>query len=60
MKYKLIAEDDNGFKVIHKFEEEQLNDILNHLGYFLKGCSFEFDGNLEIVKEYEDNKLGEY
>ena len=34
-----------------EFEAVQLQDILEEFQYFLKGCGFEFDGNIEIVPE---------
>lgn len=56
-KYTLTQEDEFGRKVIHKFEEECLNDVLRHIKYFLNGCSFVFDMNdeLRIINEsFED------
>jgi hypothetical protein len=41
-----------------EFEAVQLQDILGEFQYFLKGCGFEFAGNLELVPE-ETTSFGE-
>ena len=35
-----------------EFDAVFLDDVLEGFRQFLKGCTFEFDGNLEIVAEY--------
>ena len=41
-----------------EFDAVQLSDILDEFQYFLKGCGFEFRGNLQIVPE-ETTSFGE-
>ena len=58
MKYTLIANDEGGHKIIHKFNEECLSDVLRHIQYFLSGCSFVLYPNEELIivtaEEYVD------
>jgi hypothetical protein len=35
-----------------EFDAVFLDDVLEGFRQFLKGCTFEFDGNLELVDEY--------
>jgi len=56
------------FKFIYQYEkgsprlemsisrEESLEDVLEHFGNFLRGVSYVFNGNLEVVPEIEDEK----
>ena len=55
-KYKFIKckDLDNEFdnsKVIHIIEVSSLPDLLTEIELFLKGAGFNFDGNLDIVKD---------
>ena len=74
-KFTLICEHDGpvGSKNTLEFEADFLPNVLEHFRQFLKGCSFEFDGELEIVDvdysykepeldypdEYEEDDVGE-
>jgi len=63
-KFTLIAEwnyddcDDN-IKVTHEFNKEYLPDVIEQFETFLKGCSYHFNGNLELVTE-DDHLNYEY
>ncbi len=72
--FTLTCEHDgpNGSKNTLEFEADFLPTVLEHFRQFLKGCSFEFDGELEIVgldyykepepdydDEYEEDDVGE-
>ena len=66
-KFTLICEHDGpvGSKNTLEFEADSLPTVLEHFRQFLKGCSFEFDGELEIVgldyyKEPEPDYDDEY
>jgi hypothetical protein len=50
-KFTLICEHDGpvGSTNTLEFEADYLPTVLEHFRQFLKGCSFEFDGELEIV-----------
>ena len=50
-KFNLTCEHDGpvGSKNTLEFEADSLPTVLEHFRQFLKGCSFEFDGELEIV-----------
>jgi hypothetical protein len=74
-KFTLTCEHDGpiGSKNTLEFEADFLPNVLEHFRQFLKGCSFEFDGELEIVDvdysfkepeldypdEYEEDYVGE-
>ena len=73
-KFTLTCEHDGpvGSKNTLEFEADFLPTVLEHFRQFLKGCSFEFDGELEIVDldyykepepdypdEYEEDDVGE-
>ncbi len=73
-KFTLICEHDGpvGSKNTLEFEADFLPTVLEHFRQFLKGCTFEFDGELEIVgldyykepepdydDEYEEDDVGE-
>ena len=75
-KFTLICEHDGpvGSKNTLEFEADFLPTVLEHFRQFLKGCSFEFDGELDIVDvdysrykepesdygdEYEEDDVGE-
>ena len=73
-KFTLTCEHDGpvGSKNTLEFEADFLPNVLEHFRQFLKGCSFEFDGELEIVgldyykepepdydDEYEEDDVGE-
>jgi len=66
-KFTLTCEHDGpvGSKNTLEFEADFLPTVLEHFRQFLKGCSFEFDGELEIVgldyyKEPEPDHPDEY
>ena len=66
-KFTLTCEHDGpvGSKNTLEFEADFLPTVLEHFRQFLKGCSFEFDGELEIVgldyyKEPEPDYPDEY
>ena len=68
-KFTLTCEHDGpvGSKNTLEFEADFLPTVLEHFRQFLKGCSFEFDGELEIVdvdysrhKEPESDYEDEY
>jgi hypothetical protein len=66
-KFTLTCEHDGpvGSKNTLEFEADFLPNVLEHFRQFLKGCSFEFDGELEIVgldyyKEPEPDYPDEY
>ena len=75
-KFNLTCEHDGpvGSKNTLEFETDFLPTVLENFRQFLKGCSFEFDGELEIVDvdysrhkepepdyedEYEEDDVGE-
>ena len=73
-KFTLTCEHDGpvGSKNTLEFEADFLPTVLEHFRQFLKGCTFEFDGELEIVgldhykepesdyeDEYEEDYVGE-
>ena len=47
-----IIESDDGMKVTTEFKEVQLNEVLQNIEMFLRGCGFNPSGHLEFV-EYE-------
>jgi len=53
MKFTLICEHDEGYKVTHEFDNILLADTLDKIQNFLKGCGFVFDGVLDIIDENE-------
>ena len=72
-KFTLTCEHDGpvGSKNTLEFEADFLPTVLEHFRQFLKGCTFEFDGELEIVgldyykepeldypDEYEEDYVG--
>ena len=62
-KFTLICEHDGpvGSKNTLEFEADFLPTVLEHFRQFLKGCSFEFDGELEIVDvDYSRHKEPEF
>jgi hypothetical protein len=70
-KFTLICEHDGpvGSKNTLEFEADFLPTVLEHFRQFLKGCTFEFDGELEIVgldyykepePDYEDENEIDY
>jgi len=70
-KFTLTCEHDGpvGSKNTLEFEADFLPTVLEHFRQFLKGCSFEFDGELEIVgldyykepePDYEDENEIDY
>ena len=70
-KFTLICEHDGpvASKNTLEFEADYLPTVLEHFRQFLKGCTFEFDGELEIVgldyhkepePDYEDENEIDY
>jgi len=54
MKYTLIAEDEyGGSTTTREFSEDYLPHVLNEIELFLKGAGFVFNGNLDIVNDFE-------
>lgn len=53
MKFKLICEHEEGDVITHEFNKVFLNDVVERMQDFLKGCGFIFDGTLDIVYEEE-------
>ena len=53
MKFKLICEQEQGDLVTHEFEQESLGSILIRIQDFLKGCGFDFVGQLTI--DYDED-----
>jgi len=51
-------ERENGDVIEHKIasDEVTLSEVLEQFEYFLKGCSYVFDGQVDIVNEEEDNQ----
>jgi len=51
-------ERENGDVIEHKIASDEmlLSEILEQFEYFLKGCSYVFDGQVDIVNEQEDNE----
>lgn len=48
----------NGDVIEHKIasDEVTLSEVLEQFEYFLKGCSYVFDGHVDIINEEEDNE----
>jgi hypothetical protein len=38
-------------KLTMQFEADSIDEVLRQVGYFLKGCSYEFEGEVGIVDE---------
>ena len=38
-------------KVTMEFQADSIDEVLRQVGLFLKGCSYEFDGEVGIVDE---------
>jgi hypothetical protein len=38
-------------KLTMQFEADSVDEVLRQVGYFLKGCSYEFEGEVGIVDE---------
>lgn len=57
MKFTLTCEENPQYKwkTSTEFESHQLNDIISNMDSFLRGCGFNYDGNLDITF-YEDEK----
>ena len=36
-------------RVVMEFEADGVDEVLRQVGYFLKGCSYEFDGEVGII-----------
>ncbi len=52
-KYTFIQEDDFNTKVTYETETVSLPDLLESFNYFLKGCSFHFNGYVDLVEDDE-------
>lgn len=48
----------NGDVIEHKIASDEvgLDEVLEQFEYFLKGCSYVFDGHVDIIKDEEDNE----
>jgi hypothetical protein len=48
----------NGDVIEHKIASDEvlLSEVLEQFEYFLKGCSYVFDGHVDIINEEEDNE----
>ena len=44
---------DNGRKVTVEFTADYVEDVLSEVGYFLKACTFEVDGDVVIQSQQE-------
>jgi hypothetical protein len=59
-KFTLIAEHTDLYtgdvtsKTTHEFEVDYLPDALQNMELFLRGVGFVFDGNLDIVNDFEE------
>jgi hypothetical protein len=59
-KFTLIAEHtglyarDVESRTTHEFEVDYLPDVLQNMELFLRGVGFVFDGNLDIVNDFEE------
>ena len=51
---EILTDSTNNHKNKYEFTGEYLPDILKEFEYFLRGCSYYFDGELEFVTEGED------
>jgi hypothetical protein len=38
-------------KLTLEFQADSIDEVLSQVGFFLKGCSYEFDGEVGIVDE---------
>jgi len=36
-----------------EFQADSIEEILRQVGYFLKGCSYEFEGDIRVVSDFE-------
>jgi len=56
MKFTLSASEPYGNKsfVTHSFSADVLDDVLDMMDQFLKGCGYVYDGYVTIVPEEED------
>ena len=53
MKYTFTCEDDySNWKNSTEFYAESLDEVLENFGYFLKGCTFHIDGEIDIVNDH--------
>lgn len=53
MKYTFTCEDDySNWKNSTEFYAESLDEVLENFGYFLKGCTFHIDGEVDIVNDH--------
>lgn len=51
MKFTFTGEKYSGEKVSHEFKADFLNEVVFKMDLFLKGVGFQYEGQLEIVKE---------
>jgi len=64
-KYTLICSHDDLYgnpttKHTLEFKEDSLNDVLQNIELFLRGCGFYFNGNLDIVPYDDKFKTEDY
>ena len=38
-------------KVTMEFQADSIDEVLKQVGFFLKGCSYEFEGEVGIINE---------
>ena len=38
-------------KLTLEFQADSIDEVLSQVGFFLKGCSYEFDGEVGIIDE---------
>jgi hypothetical protein len=41
-------------KLSLEFEADSIDEVLRQVGFFLKGCSYEFEGEVGIINDFED------
>lgn len=56
MKYCLKSTDNNGSTVELNFEAVSLADVISELDRFLRATGFYYDGGLEIVEHWNQDK----
>ena len=42
-------------KLSMEFEADSIDEVLRQVGFFLKGCSYEFEGEVGIINDSEDS-----
>jgi len=52
--FELTMKTFDGTVTKRTFQKESLSDVLEEMEYFLRGCGFFFDGQLDVVKDDYD------